>query len=719
MSRAHADRRRRWPVWAARCLWGLVVAVVLLHLIPGQGYRTATSEGGLSQLFVTAAVMIFLLAFATVGALVASRVPGNPIGWLLLGSALAYTLAAAVTGLSGPGTGGLPGYLAAADLAGQPLYLAGLVLGFLTLLLFPTGSLLSRRWRWAGWLLAMGWFLSTIGQTFGPARLPDFDAANPAAVAGQVGRALGTLQAAGQVVAIAGGMLACVSLIVRFRRADSTVRKQIEWLAYAAVVVLVGVLASLPLQAARQTNTVTNYQNGIITLALACVPIAMGIAILTRRLYDIDVIVNKTLVYGSLAVFITAVYVALVVGIGQYLGQRGNAGFGLSILATAVVAVAFQPVRERVQHLANRLVYGKRATPYEALSAFADQLGATVPADELLPHLARVLAEATGAARTQVWLCTGDRLRLEAAYPADNTDDAERKGVVIALPPQGLPDVPGASNAFEVSHAGERLGALTLAKRPGEALTPVERRLAAQLAAQAGLVLHNAGLTSQLHERMAELSASRQRIVEAADSERRRLERNIHDGAQQQLVALSVMARLAQTTVDGDKAAARAMLVQAQADATDALENLRDLARGIYPPLLAERGLAAALEAQAGRSAVLVTVEADGLGRYPQEAEAAIYFCILEALQNVAKYARAARATVRLAGPGGPGGLLEFSVTDDGAGFDPASSGYGTGLQGMADRLAALGGELRVRSQPGQGTTVTGQLPARPLELLP
>jgi len=175
------------------------------------------------------------------------------------------------------------------------------------------------------------------------------------------------------------------------------------------------------------------------------------------------------------------------------------------------------------------------------------------------------------------------------------------------------------------------------------------------------------------------------------------------------------MARLAETTVDSDKAAARAMLVQAQADATDALENLRDLARGIYPPLLAERGLAAALKAQARRSPIPVTVEADGLGRYPQEAEAAVYFCALEALQNVAKYAGASRATVRLAGPAG---VLEFSVADDGAGFDPGSSEYGTGLQGMADRLAALGGDLRVRSRPGQGTTVTGQLPVRPLELL-
>jgi signal transduction histidine kinase len=161
------------------------------------------------------------------------------------------------------------------------------------------------------------------------------------------------------------------------------------------------------------------------------------------------------------------------------------------------------------------------------------------------------------------------------------------------------------------------------------------------------------------------------------------------------------------------------MLVQAQADATGALENLRDLARGIYPPLLAERGLAAALEAQAGRSAIPVTVEADGLGRYPQDAEAAVYFCALEALQNVAKYAGASRACVRLAGPAGRDGALEFSVTDDGAGFDSASVGYGTGLQGMADRLAALGGDLQVRSEPGRGTTVTGRLPVRALEPVP
>jgi signal transduction histidine kinase len=204
--------------------------------------------------------------------------------------------------------------------------------------------------------------------------------------------------------------------------------------------------------------------------------------------------------------------------------------------------------------------------------------------------------------------------------------------------------------------------------------------------------------------------------VAAADGERRRLERNIHDGAQQQLVALSVIARLAETSVDSDKESARALLVHAQADATGALENLQDLARGIYPPLLADQGLAAALETHAHKSPVPATVEADGLRRYPQEAEAAVYFCVLEALQNIAKYAAASRATVRLSGTGG---IVEFSVTDDGTGFDPGSAGYGTGLQGMADRLAALGGDLQVQSEPGHGTTVTGRLPARAREPVP
>ncbi len=195
----------------------------------------------------------------------------------------------------------------------------------------------------------------------------------------------------------------------------------------------------------------------------------------------------------------------------------------------------------------------------------------------------------------------------------------------------------------------------------------------------------------------------------AQDQERRRLERNIHDGAQQELVALSVKQRLLGDLLERDTERAREMLSQIQADTTDALENLRDLARGIYPPLLADRGLAVALVAQAPKSAVPVTVETDGIGRYPQEVEAAVYFCVLEALQNVAKYADAASATVRLRALDRE---LAFEVADDGDGFDPQTVPMGSGLQNMADRMAALGGALEVRSAPGAGTTVEGRVPA-------
>jgi signal transduction histidine kinase len=259
-----------------------------------------------------------------------------------------------------------------------------------------------------------------------------------------------------------------------------------------------------------------------------------------------------------------------------------------------------------------------------------------------------------------------------------------------------------------VRHHGELLGALSITKRPGESITPAEERLVRDLASQAGLVMRNVALTERLLENIEQLRASRQRLVTAQDEERRKLERNLHDGAQQQLVALAVKLRLLEQLIGRDAERARSMAASLQDDAGDALQELRDLARGIYPPLLADQGLVAALQSQARRSPVPVTIEADGLGRYPKEVEAALYFSCLEALQNVAKYAQASRATVSLADGDG---RLRFQVTDDGVGFEPSSTSFGTGLQGIADRLSALGGGVDVRSAPGAGTTVTGELP--------
>jgi signal transduction histidine kinase len=361
-----------------------------------------------------------------------------------------------------------------------------------------------------------------------------------------------------------------------------------------------------------------------------------------------------------------------------------------------VVAIAFQPVRARARRLANRVVYGKRATPYEVLSGFSSRASETYSTEDVLPRLVKILAEGIGANEARVWLRVGSELRLAAAWPLN--------GDVPSAPISGdeLPPFADRERAFPVRHGGELLGAISVVTSLSDPLGPDRERLVEDVAAQTALVLANVRLIEELRE-------SRRRIVTAQDERAKALERNLHDGAQQQLVALAVKQRLAGSLVERDPAQAKAMLDDIQAETQEALENLRDLARGIYPPLLADRGLGAALEGQARKAALPVAVETEGLGRYPQEVEAAVYFCCLEALQNVAKYSEASSATVRLVGEDG---VLRFEVRDDGVGFDPGSTAFGSGLQGMADRLDAIRGSLHVRSAPGEGTTVIGTVTA-------
>ena len=398
-------------------------------------------------------------------------------------------------------------------------------------------------------------------------------------------------------------------------------------------------------------------------------------------------------------------YVGIVVGVGTLVGSGGQPNLVLSIVATAVVAVAFQPVRERLQKIANRLVYGKRATPYEVLSQFSERVAETYAADEALPKMARVLAEGTGSAEARVWLRSASTLRTAAMWPSrDGTLPVEDP-----VPVQGdaLPALT-AETAVPVRHQGALLGALSVTKRIGESLTPIEEKLLDDLAHQAGLVLKNVGLTAELLQRLEELRASRQRLVAAQDEERRRLERNLHDGAQQNLVALKVKLGLAEALAKKDPAKSKELLAELKADADEALETLRDLARGIYPPLLADKGLVAAVESQARKATLPVEVSADGIGRYPQDIEAAVYFCCLEALQNIQKYAGARNATVLL---NEIGGSLTFEVEDNGKGFDPATVRHGRGLTNMADRVDALGGTIEVDSEPGAGARLRGCIP--------
>lgn len=405
------------------------------------------------------------------------------------------------------------------------------------------------------------------------------------------------------------------------------------------------------------------------------------------------VAVHRTLAYGIVALIGGSLYV------GVLTVSRAP---WVSIATTALIAASFAPLKVRAERLADRIVYGGRSTPYEILSEFARQAAATEATEDVPRRIARMLVDGTGAPRVDVWLRVGTGLRLAACEPGPH------------LGPDAVASVDDLTgHVVEVRDRDELLGAIALQGQPA----PVEEQLLSDLASQAGQVLRNVRLTTELSARLEEISAraaelrrSRQRIVAEQDDERRRLVRDIHDGAQNYLVALAVKLRLARTAAARDPGRARELVEELVRMSDDAIATLRELAGGIFPPLLAERGLADALRDHAARAGVAVHVRATGLGRYAPETEAAAYFSCLEAVQNAAKHARASRIDVSLAEAGGH---IVFSVADDGTGFDPTAAARGGGLDNIADRLAALGGALDVETAPGRGTLVSGRLPAR------
>ncbi|MBA3367338.1 MAG: hypothetical protein H0T99_01455, partial [Geodermatophilaceae bacterium] len=371
-------------------------------------------------------------------------------------------------------------------------------------------------------------------------------------------------------------------------------------------------------------------------------------------------------------------------------------------------AVAFQPVRRALQRVANRLVYGRRSTPYDVLSGFATRVGAAEPSPDTLVQLAELMAGGTGADPARVWLRVGDQLRIAATWPADAAGGGLTDVVGIDGDDSAIA-LPDADLAVPVREQGELLGMLTIAKPRGERISEIDVELLGRLAAGSGVVLRNLRLDAELAQRLADLEASRRRLLSAQNDARQRIEADLAGGSRAQLGVLRERLSGLLHDVDDDGAPKTALLLGQLVAATDAaLDTLDGLAAGVYPPRLASDGLATALTAQAAKAALPISVQAAGLGRYPAEIESAVYFSVLEALQNVAKYADAGSALVRLRATGD---RLSFEVTDDGIGFDPATTSTGTGLQGMADRLDTVGGSMTLDSTPGMGTTITGQVP--------
>ena len=693
-SRVRRAAAAGWAALAAGCLAGAVAVV------RQAGDPSVDVAFGLLSLWLA-------VALGGVGALLVALRPGNLLGPVLAVAGASLGVEFSVRALvhaggtpAGPADAALLWFALLLD----PVFFPASVV--LTLLLFPDGRPPRGPWRAAAALAVAGAAAQVVALALRPGPLRDetfgtetaWDGVLPAATGDPLTTALDAVNSAMVGLLVVAG----AGLVVRFRRARGEARRQ-----FAPLVLVVAVtVAGLTLQVAGLTGAGVALLVGGVALGL---PAALAVAALRYRLWDLDRVVVAAIVYAGLAAAVTALYVAVVVAAAALAGDgidaAGAGDLGPSVLATAVAAALFAPARDALTRGARRLVLGVRATPYEALAVLPRRLAETLEVDDVLPDVAAALAGglAVPAARVRALL-----------------DDGTRR---VAWSPAGAARDDAGLTVVTVRHLGREVGDVAVAPSPDRPLTDADRRLLADLAAQAGPALRGVGLTAQLRGRLAQitaqaaqLSASRERLAAAQVGERRRLERDIHDGAQQQLVALAVHLEAARRLAAAGDPGADDLLARCHDEVESCLDTLRELARGIYPPVLAARGLVPALRARARAAAGDVRVVADGGAdgrRFSAGVENAAYFCVLEALQNAAKHAPGAPVVVRVTAGDG---VLELDVTDTGPGFTPGEGAGddGSGLVGMADRLAAVGGTLTVRSAPGAGTTVHGSIPVPP-----
>jgi signal transduction histidine kinase len=517
----------------------------------------------------------------------------------------------------------------------------------------------------------------------------------------------------------------------RYRRSTGVERQRMQWFGWA---VAVGTEVVLIVLALRVLTGWPPHVGVVCAAASLPIPLALMVGSSNKLIGRIDRLLAQTVSVAGLSFVVVAVYLVIVLGLGRVPTKNERSLLVLSMIAAAIAAALYLPTRERLGRFANRLVYGEREAPDMVLRTFGSRLSRAVPLDELLLQVAESLRKTLALSSAEVWTGSGGRLERTVTVPdtkrAHVTLSPDEETVVARAGVSGpawlqvwLPQLlAGRDDAIirvaPITHSGQLLG-LIVAVRPanGDAFRTDDETVLAELARQVGLALHNVQLDSALQASLdevrrqaEELRASRSRIVAASDAARREIERNLHDGAQQHLVALAVNLRLARQLAEQDPDTAKAMLDQLGHDLQEAVQQLRDLAHGIYPPLLMDRGLVEALRAAAGRAALPTDVEAEELGRFTPDVEAAVYFCCLEALQNAGKHAgEGADAMVTLREVEG---ALVFEVSDTGAGFALESGAHhGHGFVNMSDRVGAFGGSVTVDSAPGQGTRIAGRIP--------
>jgi two-component system NarL family sensor kinase len=655
-------------------------AMVLRALIAGHGHDPADQVW--SQAIVGAAV-------AVPGVLIANRRPRHPVGWLLVLAAVWLTVLAFGYEYARYTFGVNPGALPGGDwwlwASRREAAMADYALPFF-LLLFPTGHLPSPRWRPVAWLvfaavtavnLAEAFLAGDIVPPASQGNRQFYGIANPAGLFGDAQRdwqwistLLGGLSVLAIGLALAGG-------IVRFHRSQGEERQQLKWVAYALAVLAVVIISG------SFTRWYT-WQAVLHAVAGVGFAAAVTIAVLKYRLYEIDVIINRTLVYLLLSGAIAGGYIAVVTGVGAVVPHYGLA---VELLAAGLAAVVFSPLRARLQALVNRVMYGERDDPYAALSKLANRLDATLSADAVLPTIAASVVSALRSPYAAIEVPSGDAPPRVAAASG-------------ALPLNAVPlRVP-------LTSSGAHVGDLVVApRRPAETFNDADRRLLAGLAHHAGAAVHAADLTTQLQR-------SRERLVTAREEERRRMRRDLHDGLGPVLAGIAMQLDAARRLMRRNPDAAGELLQHLREQTQAAITDIRRLVYELRPPALDDLGLIGALTHHAASCSITggLQVSIDSKPRLPAlpaAVEVAAYRIATEAVTNVTRHAGTCTATVKLtAGEG----MLRVEVTDDGRGISPMHR-VGVGLTSMRERAEELGGSCTLRPRPGGGSVVSAQLP--------
>lgn len=676
--------------------------------------RLSWSIAGLSVLVVVSGLVISLLAliisdrgvtfshqfftppltitYGVVGALIASRHPRNLIGWIFctIGFLSAFNMLSAGYALYSELVSPMPGE-ALARWFSIWIWIPNTLLPItFTLLLFPDGRLLSRRWSPLAWAAALGIAAYTFSMAFYPGSLEPLSipASNPYGIQGSEGvmKALITFAAPFLLVGIFGSI---ASIVVRFRHAAGIERAQLKGLAVAGVIVIVGnILGGLP-WLIWPNNPLSQELSIIATdITLVSIVIATGVAILRYRLWDIHILVNRALVYGLLTTLVVALYIVIVGTLGNFLQAGGS--LPVSLLGTGIIAISFQPLRDRLQRSVNRLLYGERDDPYAVLGRLSERLEVVAASPSVLPTIVETVAEALKLPYAAIALKDGEQVRIAAEY-------LRPPGIALrnARDMESLPLV----------YQMEIIGQLILAPRStGESFSAADQRLLETIAQQAGVAAYNIRLTEDLQH-------SRERLVTTREEERRRLRRDLHDGLGPVLAAMSFKLDAIHNLADRDADAVQMMAAELKLQMQDALADIRRIAYDLRPPALDELGLVGALKAHVTShnqvQGLQITLEApENPPPLPAAVEVAAYRIALEAMNNVSRHAEAHHCYVRLSLPDD----LCLEILDDGRGL-PSEVRAGVGLISMRERAAELGGKCTAEALPQGGTGITARLP--------